>query len=343
MKKILCAALAVAMMSSVALAAGSGTKDDPFVATPGGSIKLTPDMFKNASGEQISDEIDFTDEYFVVSSKKFTKGASLVKSISFVDDSSKGYILKLSLNQDYTNDIGRYTASNKTYANLVFSDLAVKAKKTVKDADSQKIISKGNEYSFDGTGKMYGQVGYDFTNNKITITDDDYDVNPAYDTAVAMKFVANDDGTAYTTVNAYYGDIAYTEGRVYDGDKVVYRYNQDTTTSILKAYPDAELEFVNMKTSDLPATCYFELYADEDEYVYKLENGKLVRSGLKWDDDVYAWVGKYRTACTYVISDIPLSTSASSASDVTVSEVVIPSVEVIPTTPVVVINPETGR
>jgi hypothetical protein len=331
------------MMSSVAMAAGSGTKEDPYIATPGGSIKLLPSDFSTSTGTAISDEVDFTDEYFVVSSKKFTKGAGLVKSIAFVDDSSKGYILKISLNQDYTNDIGRYTASNPTYANLVFSDLAVKAKKTVKDADSVKIISKGAEYSFGGTGKMYGQVGYDFTGNKITITDDDYDVTPAYDTAVAMKFVANDDGTAYTTVNAYYGDIAYTEGRVYDGDKVVYKYNQDTTTSILKAYPDAELEFVNMKTSDLPATCYFELYADEDEYVYKLENGKLVRSGLKWDDDVYAWVGKYRTACTYVISDIPLSTSASSASDVTVSEVVIPSVEVIPTTSVVVINPETGR
>lgn len=402
MKKMIVAALAVAMMSSVASAAlignTQGTKTNPIAKNPGGSIKIGYERFQDSEGRQIASEVDFTDEYFVVSAKKFSKGASLVKSIAFVDDSNDGYCLKISLNQDYNNDISRYTektyydenGNEIPYSNVVFSELAIKAKKTVKNADDDKILTKGREYKFDGTGKLYAQVGYQYTRKwtwtadmnpqapyrvgdrlpaeyvlngysytdsagkdqvagrkgLVTLNSDDYDLTVQYDTTMAFKFedgTVNDTVYSYAVINATYGDVAYTEGRVYDGDKVIYNYTQSVNTSILKAYPDAEIEFVNMKTSDLPATCYFELYADEDEYVYKVENGKLVKSGLKWDEDVYAWVGKYRTPCTYVISDIPLSLTPA-RDEVNVSEIeVIAPIEVVPSVPVVVVNPETGR
>lgn len=89
-----------------------------------------------------------------------------------------------------------------------------------------------------------------------------------------------------------------------------YDYDEDADTDILKAYPDAEMSFVNIYTNGFPTAMDLEVYADEDEYVYAVKDGKLVASGLKWDEDAYAYTGKIRSSASYVISDIELDTTA---------------------------------
>ena len=120
-----------------------------------------------------------------------------------------------------------------------------------------------------------------------------------------------ENNTTYGTAEVTFGDIAYAEGRVYDGDEIYYGYDEDADTDILKAYPDAELTFANIHTNGFPSTMNFELYAEEDAHVYEVKNGKLVKSSLKWDKDAYAFTGKIRSATSYVISDVKLDVSAS--------------------------------
>ena len=75
------------------------------------------------------------------------------------------------------------------------------------------------------------------------------------------------------------------------------------------------MRFFEIEGNGFPTTLSFELYAAEDEYVYAVKDGKLTNSGLKWDEDVYAWTGKVRSAVQYVISDIELDTTAVDTGD----------------------------
>ncbi len=120
---------------------------------------------------------------------------------------------------------------------------------------------------------------------------------------------------SYGTMSVDLGDVAYLEGRVYDGDEVFYDYDEDADTDILKAYPDAEMSFVNIYTNGFPTAMDLEVYADEDEYVYAIKDGKVASSGLKWDEDAYAYTGKIRSSASYVISDIELDVSAAVDTD----------------------------
>lgn len=127
--------------------------------------------------------------------------------------------------------------------------------------------------------------------------------------------VSPGDPASYMTTEIDFEGEAYAEGRVYDGDEVFYGFNMDADTDILKAYPDAEMRFFEIEGNGFPTTLSFELYAAEDEYVYAVKEGKLTNSGLKWDEDVYAWTGKVRSAVQYVISDIELDTTAVDTGD----------------------------
>ena len=70
------------------------------------------------------------------------------------------------------------------------------------------------------------------------------------------------------------------------------------------------MSFVNIYTNGFPTAMDLELYANEDEYVYGIKDGKVVDAGLDWDEDVYAYVGKIRSSASYIISDIELDVSA---------------------------------
>lgn len=319
MKKVLALVLAVMMMATVAVA----YKEDESFA-PGKSMKLGATSFTDdgtLTGKAVpSKEVDFNEDNFVVSSKKITKGAAYIDSISFNDDDQ----LVIKFKQDYS------LTSSKV--NVSISELSVKAKKTIKD-DTTTILKKNEEYTYvneEDTNKINVTLGW--TKNTVTVSDADADIylsagDPLYieydkekstDSAVdaGSKIDVNaGDAASYMTTEIDFEGEAYAEGRVYDGDEVFYGFNMDADTDILKAYPDAEMRFFEIEGNGFPTTLSFELYAAEDEYVYAVKDGKLTNSGLKWDEDVYAWAGKVRSSVQYVISDIELDTTAVDTGD----------------------------
>lgn len=268
---------------------------------PGEKDKIPGVSFLNSDNEPVpTNLVDFDEENFVVSTKKITKGASLIESISFNDDDQ----LVIKFKQDYEMALD-------TKTDVVISELAVKAKKSVENDDTsvEKYAVRKNE-EFKLPGKLEYNVGYTKV-EKDLVEDDDVDLFVGIDTNNLIAFdKANTDGAAYATVTVDYDGEAYAEGRVYDGDEVFYGFDMDADTDILKAYPDAELRFYNFNTNGYPTTMSFELYAAEDEYVYAVKDGKLTNSGLKWDEDTYAWTGKVRSSVSYVVSDIELDTAA---------------------------------
>ncbi len=303
MKKVLALVLAVAMMTSMAMAAtlkyGEDTVDslgasatDDIVVTPGDTLRIFPEDF-NDSG--VTYDV-FDSEYFTLTTKKITKGASLIASVSINDD--KGAI-DIKFNQDYD-----LTTSKK---NIEIEELAVKTKKVVNE-DEANEIKKNKEF------EVVKNLSIILTQDKITVElveDNDVDLNAEGALGKVVSYEkADTNGASYATASVELGDVAYLEGRVYDGDEVYYDYDEDADTDVLKAYPDAEMSFVNIYTNGFPTTMALELYADEDAYVYAIKDGKVVSSGLKWDEDAYAWTGKIRSAASYVISDIELDTSA---------------------------------
>lgn len=309
MKKVLALVLAVAMMATLAFAVE--------YKEPGSSLKLGATSFEDDKGNAVPvSDVDFNEDNFVISTKKITKGASYVDSIAFNDDDQ----LVIKFKQDYT-----LTTSK---VNVTISELAVKAKKTIKDDDTT-ILKKNDEYTY-ANGKIEIELGWD--KSTVTVTDADAEINLTAGDALYVEYdkdetattgsnngsditVSYGDPASYMTTEIDFEGEAYAEGRVYDGDEVFYGFNMDADTDILKAYPDAEMRFFEIEGNGFPTTLSFELYAAEDEYVYAVKDGKLTNSGLKWDEDVYAWTGKVRSAVQYVISDIELDTTAVDTGD----------------------------
>ena len=313
MKKVLSMVLAIAMMTSMAMATtytlgknaisistgASGIDKDDIALAPGDKLRIYPDQFEeNQNGALTKSEFD--SDYFSITTKKITKGANLIASVSINDNEG---CVEIKFNQDY--DLSRKEKDAKK--NVEIEKLEVKTKKTVNEDEGTKEIKKNKTF---------------LVCQNLSIAVGHVKVDP-YGLQEDMELSSNDLGkvlcfdkdaggedVSYGTMSVELGDIAYLEGRVYDGDEVFYDYDEDADTDILKAYPDAEMSFVNIYTNGFPTAMDLEVYADEDEYVYAIKDGKLVASGLKWDEDAYAYTGKIRSSASYVISDIELDTTA---------------------------------
>ena len=299
MKKILALVLAVMMMATVAFAAdatlgqpGSGTPGTAD-ATPGGKIMVYIDAFDDGVGKALTGTL--TSEYFSIAKKTWEKGGSLIKEVKFNDAKER---IEIILKDDYTLET---PDANKF--NLIIKALEIKCKKDTGTAEKRKTYGL-----LDSIGKEL-LIGWDVATVALT------DSNPTLTLGTINKMDGNDT-VAYNTVSFTVDDIAYAEGRVYDGDKFFIDADTDIDTDILKKYPDAELEFVNMKNSpSFNSNWTVEVYGDEDSYIYEVKDGKLVASSLKWDDDAYAFTGKVRTLGTYVISDTKLNVSAAAGTE----------------------------
>ncbi len=312
-KRVLSLVLAAAMMSTMAFATtyewgdpSVGTSDVNGVYTtisvkPGDTVKVPASYFYNSKGENLDiKEYDLDDATFTISTKKFSKGADLVDKIYLDDD-----FVKIKLKQNYTQEL------KESKVNVTISELTLKSKKTVKDSNDNTVLRKNDSYTFTagkGVTSMKISVGYP---KEIRGVDTQLSVDLTGSDGIFVEW-DKENSTTYGTAEITFGDVAYAEGRVYDGDEVYYGYDEDADTNILKAYPDAELTFVNIHTNGFPSTMNFELYGDEDSYVYEVKDGKLIKSSLKWDKDSYAFTGKIRSATSYVISDTKLDVSASS-------------------------------
>lgn len=299
MKKILSLVLAAAMLTTVAFAGdvhiGKGVSS---VSNPGKELYAEAGDFNITlpAGEGWR----FSSEYFTIASKKFTKGANLVKEVKFDDDENQ---LLVVLNDNY--ELVRPTATQAP--NLVIDKLEIKAKKTWDSTDDKNSdnaeIKKNKTYVFDGEKTL--KVGFD-------TEDTDYKQelasSPKFVNGELVKFV-NDtkvyESTPYETAEMNEGDI-YLEGRVYKDDKVYVKVDNKVNKDILKASEEADIRFYNIKTNGFPSTTTINLTAEEDEFVYKIVDGKIAASGLKWSADDYAWVGKIRSGVSYVVSDVEL-------------------------------------
>ncbi len=306
MKKLIAMVLAVALslsMAAVAFAAPLASSEydnalgpDDAVA-PGSKIAFTVSDFDAVDSGSLNGNY-FTSEYFSVTIK-YNKGSSLVESVKFDDDDGE-LILTLRKNNNLK-------APN--ISNIEIRELTVKAKKDGSGFDRGDVFELKSKFL---EGKFVG-----YTINKLApglVVGDS--INLSEGESGLFEFAA-DGSTRYDTSDFTFGNIAYGEMRVYEKDKFFISYDADADYDILKKYPDAELEFVNL-VGEFNTSMNFELYADEDYYVYELVGGKLRNTSLKWDKDISAYAGKVRSLPTYVISDTRLkisSTTDSSDSD----------------------------
>ncbi|WP_274952734.1 hypothetical protein [Angelakisella massiliensis] len=308
MRKILSAVLALTMMTSMAMATtyrlgentidmttgASGVSDD-IALSPSDKLRIYPEYFvENQNGDLTAN--DFDSDYFSITTKRITSGASYIKSISIND--SEGCV-EITFNGDYDMALNGKR-------DIEIDELEVKSKKVINEDEDDEIKKNTTFLVCENLSIDLGYTEVDPypLNEDMDILENDLNKIICFD-----KDTGTDD-VSYGTVSVELGDVAYLEGRVYDGDEVYYGYDEDADTDILKAYPDAEMSFVNIYTNGFPTAMDLELYANEDEYVYGIKDGKVVDAGLDWDEDVYAYVGKIRSSASYIISDIELDVSA---------------------------------
>lgn len=287
MKKTLAATLALSMLTTTALASSNSYPiGSSSLVTPNSDVYATIDDFRSGSTASL------TSEHFTIYKKSFSKGSALVQQVTF-DDDEETVVVELKQNMEL--------GEPKT-PNLVISDLSVKAKKETGDVKRGEILSiKNTRLSVGNT-----VTKHDIADGSITFVD-------------GMNEVDDTGNSSYADATYSVGDLSI-DGRVYDGDEIFVDGTEKPNVDILKAYPDADLRFVSIDTNGLPTSYNTYLSADEDEYVYKVENGRIVSSGLKWSDDDYAYTGKLRTSTQYVISDVELKVSANTDTDDTITD-----------------------
>ncbi|MCI9196115.1 MAG: hypothetical protein HFF14_11165 [Angelakisella sp.] len=322
MKKVLALVLAVMMMATVAFA--DPVIGDPAVdgdvttngVNPGGKITIKASAFLNGR-TNLKDALDrngdFSSENFSVTTKRFDKGSSLVKSVEFDDDDN---VVVIKMNDNF--DLWR-----KDTINLAIKELKISAKKKLNDD-----ITKGSKWVYN-TDLLDTDFRVGYVQVELNIEDDmtvyvDSGEGVTAEGGVSAR-AANADGTgklvkfvkdevAYGTATIDFGGVASATGRVYDKDVVFLDYNEDVNVDVVKKYPDADLTFVNFKGAPtFNSNFELEIYADEDTYIYELKDNKIAPCSLKWDDDAYAFTGKVRTLGAYVISDTKLSVDATAA------------------------------
>lgn len=304
MKKILSLVLAAAMLTTVAFAGdvsiGSGASK---LVTPGNELAVTETYFKLDGKTAFATTLGyhFSSEYFNVTTKKFSKGSNFVKEVKFSEDANE---LLIVLNGEQY-DLARPDDATKS-PNLVIEKLEIKAKKDWEQTvagKTVKVIDKGETYAYTGAKELF--VGY-------TLVEKELDTDTGLENDKMVKFKDTKGDTPYETFDFDELDISL-EGRAYKGDKIYVKVDGKANTDVLKMDDNADMRFYNVKTNGFPSTTTIVLAAEEDEFVYKIVDGKLSPSGLKWSDDDYGWTGKIRGAVSYVVSDVEMKNVASAA------------------------------
>lgn len=305
MKKILSIVLAVAMLSTTAFAANMDGVTGTTRVNPDSTMEVYARDFTPVSKGD-TNPVMFTDGELTSTNfsltKKISKGSNLVKSVAINDDKGRvdiKFVADYSLTFDPTKDL---------IPNVIFEKLELKAKKKIDkwDGDSyESHIKSGDTYTM--SIKAGFRVGYLETKD---------DVNGNYAEDGLVKFTKDGD-ESYGEASYDNGDISIF-GRVYADDKVFTKFSSsvgDDQKAALKLYPEADLRFVNFTTNGLSANNTVLVYAEEDEFVYEIKDGKVVSTSLKWDDEDGAWKGKTRSSVSYVISDVKLDVSSAVAAD----------------------------
>ena len=334
MKKILSAVLATAMLSTVAMAAGTGIVTDAFngdvlfsaidataeaaYVNAGTSIHLVPGDFKNEKSkapliEQVAKGYEFNDEFFSVTTKKFTKDASLVESVKFgsIGDGDETLVIKLKPSTTLTG-------VKKT--NLTIDEIKIRAKKTSDQDDGATPAVALFKYRDSFIADLNESI------KVVTSTDTYYSAAKGEVAGIdsikpsAKLHIANFKDDTDTVVTPYAegslnAPTAFMYGRVYHEDKFLLNVTEKYNIDVLKAYDtidsDANLDFVNVTMDGLATAWTIDIIADEDSYLYEVdEDGVLTESNLEWSDEQYAFTGRIRGNKNFVVSDVELDLDA---------------------------------
>lgn len=324
MKKILALVLAVAMLSTVAFAATwTDDADANKYVKPDGTWKaLGVSAFQNtrkvndvegtytveadltASNGKIRG-YEFNSDNFAVT-VKYKKGADLVKSVAFDNDTNE---VKIKMKTNWT----LVAPDDAKAANLIIDSLKVKSKRTIKEG-STTLIPSGRTYECPSMEGVEAFVGFNGTKTPVD-PDNDFSVTNG-------KFYSWDEdsnGKQVGTTTLSDGEMTVT-GKVYAGDKTYFEIDEtytDDVKAIAKANEDADISCYDVTLEGLSASHSITLNAEKDMKVYKVVDGKLVASGLNWNEDEYAFTGKARSSTTYVVSDIELKGVTTGGSETT--------------------------
>ncbi len=305
MKKLMAVVLAAMLALSMATVAFAtdyyiGGTDNFSTATyiePGSTIYIDAEALQSTSnsayfldsynGEDFSAYL--SSDYFTVSSLQYNTGASLVASAK-VDD---GYVV-ITLKDNYA-------LKAPLVNNFEIKTLNVKARKAItkngvtlpSSATFKLAVTAAQKVGWDDQTQSLGSVGSLST--------------PGY-------YIFKKSSTAS------YEDITFTDGdveldfRAYDGDKFFLGISQTANLDLIKANPDTEIDFYTFQgnpTLSQSGTVY--LSVEKGMYVYELKDGKLVSTNMKWNEDQYAFVGKFLRLPSLVVSDKRLSNVASAS------------------------------
>lgn len=286
MKKVLALVLAVALslsMASVAFAAMTPTEYAAATAVnPGEKLEIPVVGNFNPTGDGDAITADYVSADYFSIKVDYGRGKDLVKEVKF--DSGKLVI-----------EFVGGTAEVPSVANFQIEKITLTGKK-----NGITETYRNKKYELDAAVTVFSakKVGYEVSN--IAINDD---FNVPYTDSAIVKFTTNDYGLATFD----FDDRATAEVRVYKNEKFFIGVEGKADLDIVKANPDADLEFLSFKGKpSFSANAKVEIFADEDTFLYEIKDGKLVKSSLKYDDDAGAFTGKARTLGAYVISDIEL-------------------------------------
>lgn len=311
MKKLTAIVLAIVLslsMASIALATEYGSDTIPPYDTaanadqikPGDTIRFKYDDFiYTGSGLTTGIDEDYmSSDYFSIK-VEYDRGKDLVKDVKFDD----GYVV-ITLKDGIIEQpsVANFKIKNVTLTgkkNGIGDTRAYRNKKFVLTSSAETIF------------RTSAKVGYEVQNKPI----EDYSADDSDDENIIVKFV-DSNGDSYGTIIIDFADLASAEVRVYKNEKFYFGTNAKADIDIVKANPDADLEFVNfVGKPSFSSNAKVEIFANDDyKYIYEIKDGKLYTTSFKYDDDAAAFVGKTRTLGYYVMSDKKLKTSSTSES-----------------------------
>lgn len=254
---------------------------------PGDKVGIPYSEFYDSKGNMLESAGDFTDKNFAIVKKTISKGSNLVKSFKI---NNRSHELEITFAEEAR------VAPNGP--NVVISDLAVRATRSIKDG-SYTIVKSGTTYSFDG--ELTFRVGMDNNDREMLRDGDDI-----YLESGDVEYVRWVRGDSYGNVTVEYGDIAYATGRVTENDKMLYGFSDEVHEDILDRNPDAYIQGLDIKGTSFPNSLNLYIPCSKNDYIYENDEGQLKISAAKWDSEEEAWKLKLTKGKSLLVSDSKL-------------------------------------
>ncbi len=229
-------------------------------------------------------ENEISTSYYSVAGQDWNSGKELVSSVRIDNEENE---VVLTLRPDYLS-----TKTKKLYGTI-----------KIRDKKQGRFL----------TLSINCDVGYN--QSTIDIEPDGNIPTISVEPNTVYTVTASDDGYPYGTL-MFNADIADIMVRVYDKEKYFLEYDLRPSRDVLiaNADRDANMEFLNFKARpNFSGLATLNFYGVEPNYyLYEVHNGKLTKLATSWDKETETLTYKTRTLGSYVISDKPLLSSATS-------------------------------